>query len=315
MEETNDLVAKDFEAYPDVAADIINVLLYHGEETVRPGQLLAAPTESIYQGKEALRNQFEDLGRYEVFGGKVNTLYLFANQTTVDRGMLLRKAGYTGAAYREQYDGKMSDTYPVIELVLYWGEERWDKNRSMRQMFREKDLPEKAWEYIDNLKLHVFEMRYLPPEIRGQFTSDMRIVADYLAEGNGYRSNRKVIHKEALIKMIRVLSGEKDVDDTATMLAKMEIKEEDEIMMCELFDQYIRQGRNEGIQQGRSEGIQQGRSEGIRQGRNEGIQQGLKALIVTCKELGANFNETAEKVKIRFDLNEKEVQENMSLYW
>ena len=56
----------------------------------------------------------------------------------------------------------------------------------------------------------------------------MRIVVDYLAEGKDYRSEQKVVHKEALIKLLRVLSG-------------------DEISMCELFDQYTRRGRAEVI--------------------------------------------------------------------
>lgn len=34
MESTNDLVTKNFEAYPDVAADILNVLLYEGKNEI-----------------------------------------------------------------------------------------------------------------------------------------------------------------------------------------------------------------------------------------------------------------------------------------
>ena len=34
--------------------------------------------------------------------------------------MIFRKAGYVGSAYREQYDGKVKDVYPVVEIVLYW---------------------------------------------------------------------------------------------------------------------------------------------------------------------------------------------------
>ena len=69
---------------------------------------------------------------------------------------------------------------------------------------------------------------------------------DYLAEGNAYRSDRKVIHKEATIKMLRVLSGDKNVDDTEEILKALDIAEEDEkISMCELFDQYTRRGISE----------------------------------------------------------------------
>ena len=56
--------------------------------------------------------------------GKVNIMYLIANQSKVDKKMLLRKAGYVGGAYREQY-GCSADAFPVIEFVLHWGSVRW----------------------------------------------------------------------------------------------------------------------------------------------------------------------------------------------
>ena len=68
---------------------------------------------------------------------------------------------------------------------------------------------------------------------------------DYLAEGNASRSDRKVIHKEATIKMLRVLSGDKNVDDTEEILKGLDIAEEDEISMCESIDQYTRRGISE----------------------------------------------------------------------
>lgn len=291
MKEKNDVVAKNFEAYPDVAADIINVWLNRGEHGVCKEDIFPAPTETVYQGNDAMHSQLEDVSKYEVVNGKIQAQYLFANQTGIDHRMLLRKAGYTGAAYKEQYDGKVSDMYPVMELVLYWGNPRWSSSQDMQELFRESKIPQATWEYIDNLKLHVWDMRRLPKELREHFTSDMRIVVDFLAEGNGYRSERKVVHKEALVKMLRVLSGEENVDDTATMLETMNIKEEDDIMVCELFNQYISQGIS------------------------QGVRQGIEALIITCKELGADFEETEEKVRVRFHLTDEEVQENMELYW
>ncbi len=253
MAEKNDIVAKNFEAFPDVAADILNALLYEGRKEIGEGELIPAPTESVYQGKEGLRNQYEDVGKYEIQNGEKKALYLFANQTTVDGKMFLRKAGYVGGAYREQYDGKVPDACPVVEIVLYWGKERWGGIRDLKKFFHKKGLPAEFWDYADDIKLHVWEMRYLPEHVRKRFTSDMRIVADYLAEGKSYRSDQKVVHKEALIKMIRVLSGDKNVEDTTEFLKEANIKEEDEIMVCELFDQYIRQGKKEGKKEGCAE--------------------------------------------------------------
>ncbi len=95
--------------------------------------------------------------------------------------------------------------------------------------------------------------------------------------------------------MLRALGGDKNVEDTAGILEEMNVKEEDEITMCELFDQYTRRGRKEG--------------------RLEGIREGLQALISTCRELGVSFDETVAKVKEKFSLGEEEARKNMQLYW
>ena len=115
---------------------------------------------------------------------------------------------------------------------------------------------------------------------------------DYLAEGNAYRSDRKVIHKEATIKMLRVLSGDKNVDDTEEILKGLDIAEEDEISMCELFDQYTRWGISQGISQGISKGI-----------------------IIMCKDFNATYEDTLHKLKNKLNISEKEAEEQMKLYW
>ena len=293
--EKNDLVTKNFEAFPDVAADIINALLHNGEDVVTKEDLMPAPTESIYTDRENwLRNQLEDVTKYEMADGQIKAQYMIANQTTSDAKIVLRKAGYTGGGYREQYEGKTTDAYPIIEMILYWGREHWEKRPGIHELCCGK-VPKELWKYVDDIKVHIWEMRYLPEEIRKRFRSDMRIVLDYLAEGNDYCSNRKVIHKEALIRMINVLSGDDDGLTEADILQKMNIKEEDEITVCELFEQYVRKGRQEGRQEERKDCI--------------------KALIITCMELGADYRTTAEKVKARFQLSDENVTESMNLYW
>lgn len=115
---------------------------------------------------------------------------------------------------------------------------------------------------------------------------------DYLAEGNAYCSDRKVIHKEATIKILRVLSGDKNVDDTEEILKALDIAEEDEISMCELFDQYTRRGISQGISQGISKGI-----------------------IIMCKDFNATYEDTLQKLKNKLNISEKEAEEQMKLYW
>ena len=174
--EKNDLVTKNFEAFPDVAADIINALLHNGENVVTKENLMPAPTESIYEDKtKMLRNQLEDVAKYEMADGQIRAQYMIANQTTMDTKIVLRKAGYTGAGYREQYEGKATGTYPIIEMILYWGKEHWEKRAGIHELCCEK-IPEELRKYVDDIKVHIWEMRYLPRKVRERFHSDMRIV-------------------------------------------------------------------------------------------------------------------------------------------
>lgn len=297
-EERMDMVEKEFIAFPDIAADTINALLYQGEALADAENLWAGPTETIYQGQKRLRGQYEDLCKYELAEGHVRIMYLIANQTRVDGKMLLRKAGYTGGAYREQYEEKTQDTFPVIEFVLYWGNSRWRSSRDIRRMFAKRKLPAEVWKYIDNLKLHVYEMRHLPEKTRRAFQSDMRIVVDFLAEGSSYRSDRKVKHKAALIKMIRILSGETDMEDVEEWLEEQGIREEDEITVCELFDQYERKGRKEG----RNEGIIEGEKRGEARRLVADIENAMKFFQVTlekaCEGLGTTVGGYEEAKKL-----------------
>ncbi|MCM1091765.1 MAG: hypothetical protein NC413_13045 [Muribaculum sp.] len=83
--------------------------------------------------------------------------------------------------------------------------------------------------------------------------------------------------------MLRVFSGDNDVTDTEKILQEMDIREEDEISMCELFDQYIRKGRTEGLEQGRQEGRREGREEGIRIFILDNMEEGKSSEIIVEK--------------------------------
>ena len=109
-----DLTQKNLECYPDVFADIINALLYEGQLIVRPENLRSAPTETLYAGVgRELRNQFHDVSKYEMEmqSGRIRMQYTLENETGCNPGMVLRKAGYEGAVYREQYDKKIKEAY------------------------------------------------------------------------------------------------------------------------------------------------------------------------------------------------------------
>lgn len=126
--EKKDIVEKDFVAFPDIAADVINVLLYQGEMVTKAGNLLSGPTETIYQGVEKLRAQYEDLCKYELTDGRVNIMYLIANQSRIDEKMLLRKAalirmikvlsGETDTGDVEMWMAEQRKEFPLFKICF-----------------------------------------------------------------------------------------------------------------------------------------------------------------------------------------------------
>ena len=165
----------------------------------------------------------------------------------------MRKAGYEGAVYRTQYDS--IETYPVISCILHWGKRPWRQPRSLRQLWREQEIPQEMQEYIDDIKLYVYDMRYLPQEVRARFKSDMRIIVDYLAEGAAYiPTQQRIVHVEAMLRLLKALTGDDRYEEIIPDVINLE-REKGGITMCPLLDKYENRGIAKGISQGRLEDL------------------------------------------------------------
>lgn len=241
-----DLTEKSLEFYPDVFADVVNALIYQGKQTVAAENLLPAPTETLYSSNHGrLRNQFHDVSKYEMDRGKIRIQYTLENESKVKRRTVLRKAGYEGAVYRERYEG--GEVFPFVSILLFWGKGRWKAPASLHQLF---DCGAEQKEYIDNIRLNVYEMAHLSEKVRERFHSDMRIIVDYLAEGKNYvPSGQKIQHLEEVLRMLKALTGDDRYEEIFP-----DLQEEKErtggISMCELLDKYENRGREAGMVQG-----------------------------------------------------------------
>ena len=78
--------------------------------------------------------------------------------------------------------------------------------------------------------------------------------------------------------MIKVLSGDTDIDEVEKWMREQGVREEDEVKVCELFDQYERRGRREGeklgIAKGEKFGLAKGEKLGMAKGEKLGIEKG-----------------------------------------
>ena len=238
-----DLTQKNLEQYPDVFADIINALLYKGRQIILPASLQPAPTETFYPGADTdLHNQFQDVSQYVMKNGRIKIQYTLENESRTDSKMILRQAGYEGAVYRRQYENRVQEIYPVATLILHWGNHKWRSAQSLYDLFHKHGLSSIFIQCINNVRLRVYDMRFLTREIRHRFRSDMRIIVDYLAYGEQYQpTNQPIIHVEAFLRMMNALTGDYRYE---WLLQNFEndSEEREGITMCGLLDKYEAKG-------------------------------------------------------------------------
>ena len=246
-----DLSEKLLEEYDDVFADIVNVLLFHGKREVKEEELVETGTESQYKADDSvLHAQERDVAKYWKKGKIRLALYGLENQTNIDSTMPMRILNYDGMSYRSQLLKDDNEFYPVITLVLYFGTSRkWKRPLSLYEMFF---VSEELKEYINDYKINVFNIAYLPEEQVNMFTSDFKIVADYFVQkrkDGKYKPSSDVIrHVDAILKFMAVFTGDQRYFNEAIQ-EKMQtggIRTMDKIL-----DDYINRGRKEGRQEER----------------------------------------------------------------
>ncbi|MBQ0050977.1 MAG: Rpn family recombination-promoting nuclease/putative transposase [Treponema sp.] len=205
-----DIVEKSLESYNDVFADIVNGLLFNGEQVIKEDELEAESEHSMYKADGKLHEQERDVAKYWKNGEIRIALYGLENQTVVDPDMPLRVLSYDGAAYRNQLnqDGK-SKRYPVITLVLYFGDGEWNKPKNLLGCL---DVPEKLKPFVNDYKINLFEICKLSDEQISNFKSDFKIIADYFAKRKkipDYRGTKDTIkHVDEFFKLMKVLTND-----------------------------------------------------------------------------------------------------------
>ena len=151
-----DQVEKLLEAFPDVFADIVNILVFGGEEVIVPKNLVTGSTSGIYKAAEGYLNQKNrDVLRYDMEKNAAIAVYGLENQTKVSNVMPNRVMGYDFAVYdrniselkeKNRADGIAIDFVkeigpgqkicPVVTLVLYFGTMPWTGPRNLYESDR-----------------------------------------------------------------------------------------------------------------------------------------------------------------------------------
>ncbi len=232
--------------FPDVFADIVNVLLFNGKRIVIPEELTDMQTRGNYVSEGVLRELERDVAkRWESGGIRIACLGI-ENQTDSDSHMVLRVYGYDGVAYQLQClkENRSKPTYPVVTLVLYFGHKKhWS---GAKTLYEAVDVREELKPYVTDMKMNLFEIAYLTDEQVDMFESDFKVVADYFVQmrknGEYKPSKEKMEHVKAVLQLL----GAMEKDQRFGWMENIEDVDESEVEnMCEWLDKVEEKNKSE----------------------------------------------------------------------
>ena len=202
-----DMAEKLLADYNDVFADIVNVLLFNGEEAIHEDDLYETKVKSQYKANDGKLHEHErDVAKMLKKDNVKIVLLGLENQTAVDADMPLRCLAYDGASYRSQMLNDKPERYPVITIVLYFGMDRWKNHRNLSETVY---VPEIWKPYFNDYHAHIFEIAYITPEQVKMFKSDFGIVADYFVQkrmtGNYTGNMDDIKHVDEMLKLLALL--------------------------------------------------------------------------------------------------------------
>lgn len=240
-----DITEKNLEALNDVFADIVNVLLFKGEQVINEKDLEADTTKSMFKADGKIHEQERDVSKFWKNGEIRISILGIENQTAQDSDMPLRVISYDGASYKQQLlDKNQKKRYPVATLVLYFGtEEKWSKAKHLYDCF---EVPEKLKPFVNDYKINVFNIAFLSPKTIAMFKSDFKIIAEYFKAkrlNQKYKgSKEKLKHANETLKMFSALTG----DDSFEKVYNEGNFKKGGITMCDVVERIRNDGRTEG---------------------------------------------------------------------
>lgn len=287
-----DITEKHLEAYNDVFADIVNVLLFKGKQLMKEKDLEAAEKDSMFKADGKIHQQERDVSKFWKNGEVRISILGFENQTIQDTDMPLRVISYDGASYKQQLlDKKVKQRYPVATLVLYFGtKHKWTAPKHLLNCFT---VPEELKHFVNDYKINVFNIAWLSDETIEMFQSDFKIVAKYfqtLRLKKDYEgSNEEIRHIDALLKMLSALTGDKAIEE----IYNESNQNKGGVTMGGFVETIMNKGRDEGRKEGLNEGVLAGKAEVInnliesKAGSLEQIAAWVKLPVKEVKKLAA----------------------------
>ena len=311
-----DIILKNYWSDKEQFADLFNAVLFQGKQLIKAEELEDIDTEesTVLEHKQyaesikASRDVIKIQKKSSVFGVQFVLLGL-ENQEHIHYAMPMRIMGYDYAAYKKQYDSnakkyktadgleedeflsrmKKTDKFvPVITIVVYYGEKRWDGAKSLHEML---NIPEELLQYVNDYKMILVEANKNDLLLHNINNRDLFHLLGIVLDKSLPRNKAK----EEAIAYSRQNQTDKSVVMTVAGATNMKLDYnalEGEDAMCTLFNEIAKEYEAKGEARGEARGEERGKLFG----RAEGI-------IETGLDFGLSKDAILEQLQKKLDIS------------
>lgn len=277
-----DIADRNFFADRNRFAELVNVSIYRGRSLILPENLMQIkgkyPSLSGNSGEKERDILMKDKRRNLCYGLEI--------ETESDYSMPERVMVYDACEYEQQiraihsthrnkkdykkyreWKSRMKENdflVPVITLVLYLGEGKWEGRQKFSQMFH---LPEGSGK-IPGLKVQDYDINLIEADCENpeSYQTDLK----QFFQAMQCRRDKGRLENLFQTEEFKSLKAETEWAIAAHLHIKgLMGKMKEEIPMCKAFDDLAKEWKQEGKREGRKEGKREGRKEGKREGRKE----------------------------------------------
>ncbi len=308
-----DITLKDYFSDRRRYADLLNGSIFCGQQIIRAEELQDTDTVQSKSDNYAVLERTNDIAMKQTKDGSIFAVWVVANQEKVDYSMPVRVMLQESLAYDRQIKDikrknrqqdkentfvdsgeflsgikKEDRLYPVITLVVYWGEEKWQGAKSLHDMicFGEDKIfadalktlvPEYPLHFLNLSEVHDYQ----------NFHSEIRLLFELYDRRNDKAEFYKYLQNNEDCRKIdeeTVWALGKMLNINIEKLKNRTISEEGgKSDMCRAIEELIEDGRMEGKIEGRVEGIEKGKAEGRLEGDAARIVKSIESVMKNLK--------------------------------
>ena len=298
----NDVALGAYFSDPQIFADLFNAWMYGGKQVIDPGSLMTEDSDQPRPEYARPYKHVRDVVKMYQKDGVQLVLLGIENQEQVDYSAPVRIMQFDGADYQNQVRRTEEENrkrlelktglpaffredriVPVITLILYFGEEEWDRPVRLHDMlaFPEKDSMIRS--LVPDYPIHVISVRrngsagmdisLLHTELRQvfgflQYQEDKEGLKRYVEE------NRPVFSRLSSNAALFLAASAHE-----TRLLKGLNRKEEHYDMCRALDEWYADGVSEGEKIGEKRGEERGKKIGERNGICKGVSAALLRIL------------------------------------